>query len=571
MPLSTKSRRRKKRKAADPIAKRNRRFMADIRTAFSNSGFVQVSTRNVEFSHEGFTTDFDGIFLNENILVLVEDTTESSPANHLRKKVETWQNMSNDREAFIDALAEKFAELASYRKKRPQFANHDYLIRFVYISYIALSEELIGRYPTIGFLDNARLQYFVSLSKTIRRSAVYEMLNFLRVELTHYGIRSSATSNTTYDGIYLPETPSGFSKGHKLVSLLMDPQTLLERSYVLRADGWRDADALYQRLLVKNKIKEMRQYLTQEGRVFVNNVIVTFPENTKISSNGVTIEADDADKRTGIIPVKIELPRRLASIGIIDGQHRIFAYHEGNDELENYISSLRRKQHLLVTGIVYPKSVSRRIAQQFEAKLFLEINDKQKRVRGDLKQAIEMIVRPRSAVAIAKAVVNALSVNAPFVGVLETHAFDVGKLKTTSIVSYGLKYVVDPNRDDSMFARWNSAKKGTFRKDAGSLDEYVNYCTRVFREYFNAFKSHIGEGMWTMDRDKSRVLNATSINGLIFAMRKIVARGDPLSFAECERRFKKLTVSFEPSRFKYKSSHWKELGERVFNECFSDV
>jgi DGQHR domain-containing protein len=565
---SNKKVRRRKKRALDPIARRNRRFVTDIRTAFTNCGFVQISTREIEFTHGGFTSDFDAIFCKNNVLVVVEDTTDRDPGDHLRKKAEAWEGMAADSEAFVDALAAKFPSVAEHLSKHTEFASHDYQVRFVYISLKSLAEHLIARYPQIGFLDNPRLQYFVSLSKTVSRSTLFELLNFLKIDLATFGVQSSARSDTTYSGLYLPETPSGFSKGHKIVSLLMDPKTLLERSYVLRADGWKDTDALYQRLLVKNKIKEMRQYLKQEGRVFVNNVIVTFPSDTKLLAGGKPITSDDPARRSGVTPVDITLPHRLASIGIIDGQHRIFAYHEGTDDLESHIAKLRVKQHLLVTGIIYPTSVPTQAAQQFEAKLFLEINDKQKRVRGDLKQAIEMIVRPRSAVAIAKAVVNALAANQPFLDILETHAFDTGKLKTTSIVSYGLKYVVDPDREDSMFSRWNSELKSSFSSDSAALQAYISYCVSALRRYFNAFKETVGDDMWTTERDKSRALNATSINGLIYAMRRIVAEGSPPTFDDAKKRFKKLTVSFIPTRFRYKSSHWKELGERIFDECF---
>jgi DGQHR domain-containing protein len=563
-----KKKRKRRRRPLDPVARRNRKFLADIRTAFTNCGFLQISTRNVQFTHKGFTTDFDAIFCKGNVLVVVEDTTEKNPDDHLRKKSEAWAGMASDSEGFIEALSGRFPGIAEYLANNAEFATHDYQIRFVYISLRAIDELVTSRYPRIGFLDNARLQYFVSLSKTISRSALFEFLNFLKIDLAKYGIQSSAHSETTFPGLYLPETPSGFKRGHKIVSLLMDPKTLLERCYVLRADGWRDSEALYQRLLVKNKIKEMRQYLKDEGRVFVNNVIVTFPSDTKLIADGKLITSDDSTRRSGVIPICITLPHRFASIGIIDGQHRIFAYHEGTDELESFIAKLRVKQNLLVTGIVYPPALPPAEAQQFEAKLFLEINDKQKRVRGDLKQSIEMIVRPRSAVAVAKAVVNSLAASAPFLDILETHAFDTGKLKTTSIVSYGLKYVVDPERPDSMYTRWDGSQKPSFHAEQSALDAYIGYCTSALRQYFNAFKQTVGSDMWTTDREKSRVLNATSINGLIYAMRLIVAQRPPPSFEEARKRFKKITVSFEPSKFRYKSSHWKDLGERIFNDCF---
>ncbi len=65
------------------------------------------------------------------------------------------------------------------------------------------------------------------------------------------------------------------------MSFLIEPETLLSQAYVLRKDGWQDNDCLYQRLLLKGKIARMRAYLASEGRVFVNNVIATLPNDTR--------------------------------------------------------------------------------------------------------------------------------------------------------------------------------------------------------------------------------------------------------------------------------------------------
>lgn len=50
------------------------------------------------------------------------------------------------------------------------------------------------------------------------------------------------------------------------------------------------------------------------------------------------------------------LPDEMNSICIIDGQHRVYAHYEGeeNDPDEIEIANLRRKLHLLVTGLVFP-------------------------------------------------------------------------------------------------------------------------------------------------------------------------------------------------------------------------
>ena len=127
-------------------------------------------------------------------------------------------------------------------------------------------------------------------------------------------------------------------------------------------------------MLIKEKIKGMRKYLASEKRAFVNNVIVSLPRDTRLlDDKGQTISPSRITRTT---PVTISLPQRFDSIGLIDGQHRVFAYHEGNDDAEPIIKLKRVKQQLLVTGIVFPNAIDDLAKAEFEARLFLEINDK---------------------------------------------------------------------------------------------------------------------------------------------------------------------------------------------------
>ena len=155
----------------------------------------------------------------------------------------------------------------------------------------------------------------------------------------------------------------------------------------------------------------MRRYIAQAGRVFINNVIVSLPAATKLldrEGNQLSYDAIDETK-----PVTVEIDMEFNSIGLIDGQHRVFAYHEGKDEFDKAIAPKRRRQQLLVTGVIYPTNFNENQQREFEANLFLEINDKQTRTKAELRQAIEMLVDPFSVIAVARAVVNRLASNGP--------------------------------------------------------------------------------------------------------------------------------------------------------------
>ena len=134
-------------------------------------------------------------------------------------------------------------------------------------------------------MDGARFRYFESLSKTIHRSGRFELFKYLKLSFKDVGIEINSTSEVskTFPGYVLPENFSSFPPHFKVVSFYADPATLLQMAYVLRRDSWLDKEGLYQRILLRAKIRNMRKYLTTDKRVFVNNIIVTLPKDTKLN------------------------------------------------------------------------------------------------------------------------------------------------------------------------------------------------------------------------------------------------------------------------------------------------
>jgi DGQHR domain-containing protein len=502
-------------------------------------------------------------------IVICEDTTSNNDGlkDHLLKTENFFEHIRNHSIEFIKLLQTKFPKF--YKKISSKYSDVDYKIIYLYCSRNRVDQTYKERHPKITFLDYPYLQYFLNLSKTISKTTRFELFKFLGLNLKDIGLQKSGDDKCTYSGFLLPESPSGFPKGYKVVSFLIEPSRLLEQSYVLRKDSWRDKDCLYQRLLTKNKINSMRTYLTEENRVFINNIIVTLPTNTEIfDKNGLQVKVSKIDQMQ---VVKIQLNRELNSIGIVDGQHRVFTYHEGLDNADKIISVLREKQHLLLTGIIYPENITESERIKFEAKLFLEINDKQKRAKGDLKQAIETIVNPFSPTAVAKKIITNLGQTGPLTDLLEEHFYDKGKIKSTSIVSYGMKHIVKLKGEDTLFKIWTNKDKRNLpeQKDIDLLNNYINFCTKEINNFISGFRMNIPKEMWTPDKKISRVLTTTTINGLIFCLKMVVENKKTGDLDYYKEKFSKLKIDFTPEKFGYKSSHWKSLGEKIYSQCFS--
>jgi DGQHR domain-containing protein len=344
----------------------------------------------------------------------------------------------------------------------------------MYVPLLEASQETINACPDVAFLQGGLKKYFFALAKTIQLSARVEFFSYLKLKWEDVGEGAIIASSKSheYTGQLLPDSMSSFPTGYKVVSFYADPESLIAGAYVLRRDGWRDSSHLYQRILVRNKIAKMRRYLIDQKRVFVNNVIVTLPSSTALNDpkvKGTNVPEKELNKAR---PITVSIPVGYGVFGIIDGQHRVFCYHEGNDALEAQIKILRKRQHLLVTGIIYPSEVKEKARLEFEARLFLEINDTQTRARPALRQDIETIVRPFSGIAVARRVIADIAKHGPYAGLFQLAYFDSpAKIKTSSIVSYGLRPLVKFDGNDSLFSAWKHPEKDRLKAREKNLQK----------------------------------------------------------------------------------------------------
>ncbi|WP_082548102.1 DGQHR domain-containing protein [Massilia sp. Root335] len=558
---------------AEQIHAKEKRFHARSYTSlFKGLGFSSIHCDGKEFNFKGRTGEIDGLFIYENVILIVEFTVGKSSSAHLLKKKPLYDLINDDLPAFLDFAKQKFNGFAA--ALNPIYPDAAYVSRIIYASKSDPSDELIQLLPEVTFSYGAVAKYFQALVRTVERSARIEFFKYLKLDFNQVGEASitNSTSPLTYEGFLLPDGNSSYPKNFKIVSFYADPERLINRAYVLRRDGWRDGAHLYQRILLAKKIRQMRRYLVEEKRVFVNNIIVTLPSDTvlnEVGTNGTNIKPQEL---TRVKEVKVQIPDGFDTIGLVDGQHRVFCYHEGSDKYEDQIKVLRKKQNLMVTGIVYPSGYTEANRRSFEAKLFLEINDNQARARSSLKHDIEVIIRPASGIAISKRVIQELSKHGPLRGMLQTNYFDSpNKIKTSSIVAYGLRPIVKLDGNDSFFSRWNNAEKLKLKdKQAHSrqdlIEEYVQFCTSALNDFILAVKLKYGSAGWDLDeKTRSPLLSPTALNGLIVCLRKIIENGHELSRAAHDKKLQSVT-SFDFAQFK--SSQWQRLGTAFYENHY---
>ena len=588
-----KSKNKRKKLTPEEIAfrKEQRDQKKEIRDLMKRIGFTRLAgVDGREFVFDGRTSELDDIFVCENIIILTEYTIGEP---HLLKKSILYNKINDSISDFIKYLIdnniyESFTD--EYRNRiTHKYTINQLIVKILYCSKKSISQEHKNNVKGVNYFDYYIVKYFKSLTNVIKFSARYEFLEYLKINESDFGdnILCSATGTTNcFSGHILPEEKSSFKEGYKIISFYIDAESLLKRAYVLRHEGWRKKENVgyYQRMLDSKKIASMRKYLSDEKRVFINNIITTISESDiklytdhdrrheiSIGEDGNFIERSN---HTNITPAFIDIQNKCNIIGIIDGQHRTYAYHEGDDSYEQYISHLRKIQNLLVTGIIFPKNESKENRLKFEANLFLEINANQKKVGQLIQQEIQMQTMPFSSIAIGKCILNILNEHGPLANLIEMYTYEKGKIKTASIVSFGLKPLikVDKQKSDTFYRIWNNDKKDDLAKsdcqDYVLLDDYKKFCAKKISEVLSAFKSCLDSSTWQPYNAKisAGILTVTFINGVLNLIRLLI-ENDKLTNIECYRKY---LVDIKDFNFKqYKSSQYRRLGEDLYEMYFN--
>lgn len=330
MPLTPEQ---KKAKEAERMAKvRKAQHIRMIKDTFVAAGFKHVNNLSAtEFRFKGKSSDLDEVFILDNVIVLLEHTSsnEVNVSTHLIKKSIIYNYISESPAEFIKEAKEKFKDIRdniSYK-----YHDHDIQLKIVYCSRNNLKSATKDHVKNVIFLDYPQLKYFNQLSKAIKLSVRHELLDFLGVSPHQFGQNVLASGHgavSRFWGSVLPEAQSHLPSDYTVVSFYISAGELIKRAYVLRRDGWRDGSGAYQRILIRKKIDSIRKHLLSSKGVFLNNIVAILPEKTKILDE----EENHINPKTitKVRNAEIHLTEQFNSIAIIDGQHRIFSYYEGD-------------------------------------------------------------------------------------------------------------------------------------------------------------------------------------------------------------------------------------------------
>lgn len=549
--------------------KKEAAFKKKIKTTFVDAGFEYLHTEGKEFKIGHRVVELDYLFIDDNIILICEDTCgNSKDKEHIRKKSESFREIEANRKNFLEWIGTTFPDknalVTRYRAER-------YLIYYLYIpqNAVNLTDDERDLYGNLFFVEPETLSYFYKMVQCIHYSAKYEIYRYLGIKDEQFGNISSESSKTTIKApIIYPEDVTGLRNGVRVVSFMMSAEKLLRTCYVLRKDNWEESMFLYQRLIEKEKVKSIRAFLATKGEAFYNNIIVALPDN-------VTFEDDSSapipiDRLGDFQHCKLVMPDEMNSICVIDGQHRIFAHYEApsKDKYEHRIAELRKQLHLLVTGLIFPKEMSDVDRKQIQSEIFLDINHNTKKVAPNVLTHIEMIKDPYSDIGLARRVIEKLNRQQLFHNRFELSELDEEKIKVSSIIKFALRYLVTIRPvvgKTSLFAHWDGDKDAMLNKNEEALNTYIDFCAKQIALYFSSVRD-VYRTAW--NDPQSKILSVISLNGFIIALNRQLVKNGLGDHEFYNKHFQKMEVDFSKEGFPYTSSQYRKFSNKILEDAF---
>jgi DGQHR domain-containing protein len=206
--------------------------------------------------------------------------------------------------------------------------------------------------------------YLKLLKGSIGRFASSELFASLNLHPGHDSSRSESDLKLQYITLDRKLLAHKMPKAELFVTTF-SAEELLAMCRVLRyqrlpmaveTDKGSNSSTGYQRLLGKNKLTSIREHIRNDSKI-------TFP-------NALTLVSSDCEVKNR----KLVIPYRYASLDVIDGQHRLFAY--ASDSIKD---SVREQSRLFATVIKFDKDPIRCAAQ-----VFVTINKNQAKVKREL-------------------------------------------------------------------------------------------------------------------------------------------------------------------------------------------
>ncbi|NWD78630.1 DGQHR domain-containing protein [Pseudomonas gingeri] len=260
------------------------------------------------------------------------------------------QDMVSGRDSFIKTVSKRWP----VEQKRNT-------VLAMFLENVSLSDEDKDRAKTlnVSVFDEQDLDYYEKLVEHIGPAAKYQFF-------------ADMLPGKSIPGLTI-KVPAVKTKMGKQVcyTFPISPEYLLKISYVSHRSKGKASDVhTYQRMLAKGRLGTIRKYISEQG-VFPTNIVVNIDKKFA-SFERIKQETQKEESEASGVLGWLSLRPAYKSAWIIDGQHRLYAY-SGHE--------YAKTGHLSVLAF-------EGISPSSQAKLFVDINAKQKSVKSSLLQEL---------------------------------------------------------------------------------------------------------------------------------------------------------------------------------------
>ena len=326
-------------------------FEDEIWTVLYSMGFTTLNKGNtfaVSLSDDNsLSKQIDVIAIDDEVCLFVE-----CKAATVEGTTHDWKKDLTEIDSNYSRLCSEIRKIFPNRKCKYIFATKNYVVG-------EQDKSRLSMYKIAHFNNNTVL-YYQKLANYLGASAKYQLLGSLFANTEIKGMDSRVPAI------------KGKMGGLEYYTFLIEPEKLLKMGYVLhRTNAHNDYEDLlpsYQRLIKKDRLKAVRQFIA-DGGYFPNSLIVSIDASRPLRFEPAS-SAANATAKIGTL----YLPQNYQSIYVIDGQHRLYGYTDSPYAATNTI----------------PVVAFENLDKDTQLKLFVEINENQKKVSKGLRNILEI-------------------------------------------------------------------------------------------------------------------------------------------------------------------------------------
>ncbi len=319
-------------------------WMLMLKLGFTNMNRGRNFKMKCDFKNCEHTQQIDVFAADEETVVIIEC-----------KAAESLRTISFKKE--IEAFTGQMPCLRVEAQKRFPGCKVKFIWATQNINLTKADSKTLENNDVISFTDNT-IGYYYELVKHLGNSARYQFLGhlFSNTDIRNMDNRVFAIRGKMGNNVYF--------------SFSIEPAKLLKIGYVLhRNEANSSMMPTYQRLIKKNRLREIQNFIDQGG-YFPNSLIIS------IDNRGRDLKFEQAAAKNFPTQSKIGtlyLPKKYRSAYIIDGQHRLYGY-----------ANSKYKDHDIVPVIAFVD-----MDQDEQVRMFMDINEKQKAVPKVLRATLD--------------------------------------------------------------------------------------------------------------------------------------------------------------------------------------